>query len=298
MSKYYLTMEMGGTNLRYAIVDEEFRLIDFLKVPTRELAKAENKVDFIYGILEPIIIALGKENIICISFALASLMDRDRTIIYSSPMVSGFNNIPLKAELEKRLSLPVFMEKDVNSLLLYEMRKQRFSAEGITVGVFIGTGLGNAMCINGKIYKGNSGTACELGHIPVPYLEKECGCGKKGCIETLACGNILAKLAVDKYKCDVRDIFTLHRKESDVLDIVNNSAIACATEFTILDPELVIIGGGVTQMNDFPYEYFINKIKENLRFPNPRNSIEFLRASEDAQAGVIGAAINAYQLMV
>ena len=153
MSKYYLTMEMGGTNLRYAIVDEEFRLIDFLKVPTRELAKAENKVDFIYGILEPIIIALGKENIICISFALASLMDRDRTIIYSSPMVSGFNNIPLKAELEKRLSLPVFMEKDVNSLLLYEMRKQRFSAEGIAVGVFIGTGLGNAMCINGKIYK-------------------------------------------------------------------------------------------------------------------------------------------------
>jgi allose kinase len=292
-----LAVEIGGTNLRYAIISETFELVEFKKISTDRFADAEDKPAFLADLLLPWIERLGRDAIRCVSFALASLMDKERTTVYSSPMVRGFNNIPLKSELERLLQLPVILEKDVNALLLYEMQKLPEKIEGISCGIFIGTGLGNAICIGGNVYKGYSGTACELGHITVPKINDLCGCGKPGCIELLTCGNLLYKLATETYFCDVKKIFTLYGDRQEVKDIVYYAAVACAIEFTILDPELVVLGGGVTEMEGFPYEEFIQMVRNNLRAPNPRESIRFIRASGDAHAGVIGAAVHASQVI-
>ena len=230
----------------------------------------------------------------CISLSLASLMNRDRTICYNSPNIQGFDNLPLKAILENLWGLPVIMERDVNTSLLYDLWKNHMGQEGIVIGVYIGTGLGNAMSIDGKVYKGYTGSSCELGHIPVDGLEKMCGCGKKGCIELRACGKVLAEIAREHYKCQVSDTFVKYGDQPDVLDVVRMCALATATEVTILDPVCVVLGGGVTQMPGFPMEYFIRNVKENLRTPEPRASLRIVPASPDAEAGVIGAALNAY----
>lgn len=116
---------------------------------------------------------------------------------------------------------------------------------------------------------------------------------KKGCIELKACGKVLAQIAQNNFQCQIQEIFTKYGNRREVLEVVRMCALATATEITILDPVCVILGGGVTQMPDFPLEYFIENVKENLRMPNPRNALRIILASPGAEVGVIGAAINA-----
>ena len=293
MKKYYIGIDIGGTNLRIGVIDENYQVIEFAKLPTITLSNAVDKVAYLSEVITPYINKYQKENIVAVSMALASLMDKERTYIYSSPMIKGFDNIPLKQELEAKLGVNVYLEKDVNILLLYEIYKNNLPKEGIIAGTFIGTGLGNAMCINGQVYAGSSGTACELGHMAVPHLEEMCGCGKKGCIELLACGKLFTHLAKEVFQCDVQDIFKLHAKSPEVQEIINNCAIAIANEITILDPIYMILGGGVVMAEGFPIEDLKSAIRNNLRYPNPRNSIKFLSASNDQEAGVVGAAVYA-----
>ena len=294
---YYVCLELGGTNLRYGIVGEDFSLVEFCKVPSQGLADVGDKIGYLRDLLRAPIDKVGKENVLAVSMALPSLMDKERTTVHSSPMVKGFDNIVLTPALSAELGLPVFIEKDVNILLLYELNRLPHPLAGIAIGVFIGTGLGNAMCIDGRVYKGNNGAACELGHIPVPGLEGMCDCGKKGCIELLACGRILSRVAEEKYRCHVAKIFVEHGDEKDVRSIVALCGLAIATEINILDPAQVILGGGVVEMAGFPYDYLIESIRENLRRPNPRDAFKVIPASGDEQAGVVGAAINAEQLL-
>jgi allose kinase len=295
MGKYYVCLELGGTHLRLGIVAEDFSLVHFEKLPTALLSEAGDKAGFLESLLIPLIDSVGKENVIAVSMALASLMDKERGIVYSSPMVKGFDNIKLKALLEQRLRLPVYLEKDVNILLLYEINKQSLPAEGIVAGIFLGTGLGNAICIDGKVYKGFSGAACELGHIPVSGLNEYCGCGKAGCIELKACGRLLSALS-ERLGCAVEDIFLLHGSDEQVRDVVYHFALAIATEISILDPACVLLGGGVADMPGFPMEVMLNQVRNNVRTPYPRETLRFAFASGDNMAGVVGAAIYVSQI--
>lgn len=291
--KYYICLELGGTNLRYGLVDAAFSLVEFHKTSSAGLADAADKVAYLADLLDGLIQKVGRDNAVAVTMALSSLMDKERTTVFSSPMVKGFDNIPLAPLLRERLGLPIYMEKDVNILLLYEIGKLGGKPGGIDVGVFIGTGLGNAICIDGRVYKGATGSACELGHIPVAGLAGACDCGKNGCIELKACGRVLSRLAEEKYGCHVSRIFLEHGGEADVLAIVDYFTLAIATEVGLLDPARVILGGGVVEMDGFPLERLVSGIRDNLRAPNPRNSLNIVRASGDEQAGLVGAAIHA-----
>ena len=291
-------MEIGGTNLRYGVVTKEYTLEKFGKIPSRDLSDAEDKGEYLKSLLNPVIEEYGgTKNFSCLSLSLASLMNRERTICFNSPNIKGFDHLPLKGILEKVWGIPVIMERDVNTALLYDLWKNHIGQEGIVIGVYIGTGLGNAMSIDGRIYKGSTGSSCELGHIPVDGLERMCGCGKKGCIELRASGKILADIAREHYHCPVSEIFTKHGNQPDVLDVVRMCALATATEVTILDPVCVVLGGGVTQMPGFPMEYFVQNVRENLRVPEPRESLNIVSASSDPEAGVIGAALHAQTIL-
>ncbi|MDR1835688.1 MAG: allose kinase [Fusobacteriaceae bacterium] len=290
---YYLTVEIGGTQLRYGVVNEAFEAVEFEKEPNTGFSEAKDKGEYLAGLLNPWIKKYGKANFHCISLCLASLLNKERTVNYNSPNIKGLDNISLTGILEKRLGMRAFMERDVNTVLLYEIMKGNIDPAGIVIGIFLGTGLGNAMCIDGKIYIGASGSSCELGHIPTAGLDEACGCGKKSCIELLASGKRLAELAKNKYRCPVDKIFTAHGKEPDVRSVVHMAAIATATEITILDPNCVILGGGVMETAGFPFDLFEQIVRENLRIPNPRQSVKFVRASGDPAAGIVGAALNA-----
>lgn len=293
MKQYYLCMEIGGTNLRYGVVDKDFHIMEFHKIATEFLSDAKDKGKYIHQLLKPEIEKYGHENLICLTLSLASLMDVDRTVCYSSPNIRGFNDLELPVILQSEIGIPVYMERDVNTALLYDIRKRNCDPSGIIIGVYIGTGLGNAMCINGKVYKGSTGSSCELGHMPVPGLTEPCGCGKSGCIELTASGKALEKLSSRKFTSSVHDVFKYHAADDEVRKIVYMCALAAAAEITILDPKIVFLGGGVVGMDGFPIDYFTETVKSNLRTPNPRKFLNLIPASSDPEAGLVGAAINA-----
>lgn len=294
MAQYYLSMEIGGTNLRYGVINEMFQVLEFKKEPSIHLSNAENKGEYIEALIRPYVEQYGKENFKCMTLSLASLMNKERTVNYNSPNIRGLDHISLVDILSKRLNMAVYMERDVNTALLYEIWRENIDHQGMIVGIFIGTGLGNAMCIDGKLYIGNSGSACELGHIPVLGFAEPCGCGKKGCIELKASGKTLYQLAEKKYHCEIGDLLEQYGQEEDVMEVIYACAIAAATEIAILDPRYVVLGGGVVEMKAFPMEYFERVVRENLRIPYPRESISFIRASGAPEAGIVGAAINAF----
>lgn len=287
-----LAFEIGGTNLRYGVTDENFRVLDFDREPTKRLSDAEDKGSYLAGLTEKLIRKYGHDRFRCAAVSLASLMNRERTVNYSSPNIRGFDNISLTRILEDRLQMPAYMERDVNTELLFEIRNAGIDPKGIVVGIFLGTGLGNAMAIDGKIYIGSSGSSCELGHIPVLGFSKPCGCGKNGCIELKASGRTLAELA-EKLDCPVEKIFVRFGDNEAVRDVVHAAAVAAATEITILDPAYVFLGGGVIDMEGFPLDTFEDTVRENLRIPCPRQTVRFLRASGKPEAGMVGAAIHA-----
>ena len=192
---YYLGIEAGGTHLRIAAVDRTLKVCSFKKIRSEELSDAGDKAAYLESLMVPYFREMGRENCRCVCLSLASLMDRDRTVCFNSPNIRGFDNLPLKSMLEERIHIPVEMERDANTELLYEIRRLDLPREGIVAGVYIGTGLGNAVCIDGRAYRGATGSACELGHIPVAGLTEDCGCGKKGCIELKASGRNLQRIA-------------------------------------------------------------------------------------------------------
>ena len=292
---YYIGIEVGGTHLRIAAADPSLRVLSFEKMRSTGLSDAEDKAAYLADLMEPVFARLGKENCRCVCLSLASLMNRERTMCFSSPNLRGFDGIPLKAMLEARVGLPVEMERDANTELLYEIEHAGLPKEGIIAGVYIGTGLGNAICIDGKAYRGATGSACELGHIPVAGLEEDCGCGKKGCIELKASGRVLAAIA-GEIGCPVEEIFTVHADHEKVREFITMTAIAIATEVTILDPVCVVLGGGVAAMQGFPFAQLTEKIRENLRIPDPRASFRMVRSSGAPESGAVGAVINAISL--
>jgi allose kinase len=260
---------------------------------TSELSEAPNKISFFSSIIHDLIEKYKPEKIAAITFALSSLLDRERTYVYSSPMVKGFDNIPLKSELEREFAYPIILEKDVNILQLYEIYKRQLPREGIVTGFYLGTGLGNSISIDGKVYVGNTGSACELGHIPLYGSTGICGCGKNGCIELKACGRVLEHLAEKIFRCPVVEIFQQYGSTSEIKEIIEYFALAIATEIGILDPRCVVLGGGVVAMPGFPKDLLIARIKSHVRTPYPRESLEFVFASRDSQAGIVGAVIHA-----
>ena len=296
MKDRFVCLEMGGTHLRLGVVEADFSVFHFEKRPTRLLAEAPDKIACLAGLLRPLVALAGGERVRAVSLSLASLMDRERRMVYSSPMVQGFDNLPLAQGLEEELGLPVVMEKDVNLLLLYEVHRHGLPREGIVAGVFLGTGLGNAICVDGKVYRGFSGAACELGHIPVPGLAQPCGCGKPGCIELKACGRLLEELAA-RLSCPLEELFVRHGSHAQVKDILYHFAIAIAIEVTILDPAMVLLGGGVADMPGFPLQALQDMVRENVRAPYPREALRFGRPSGDSQAGIVGAAMHAAQVL-
>lgn len=292
---YYLGIEAGGTHLRIAAVDRSLNVRSFKKIRSEELSDAKDKAAYLESLMMPYFHEMGRENCRCVCLSLASLMDRDRTVCFNSPNIRGFDDLPLKSMLEERVHIPVEMERDANTELLYEIQKKDLPRSGIVAGVYIGTGLGNAVCIDGRAYRGATGSACELGHIPVAGLTEDCGCGKKGCIELKASGRNLQRISAE-LNCPVEEVFLRHPEEEKVQEFITMTACAIATEVTILDPVCTVLGGGVVRMSGFPLEILTERVKENLRVPDPRASFKLELSSGDPEAGVVGAVINAITL--
>lgn len=290
MHSRVLGVDLGGTNIRIGYITSDLKLHAYERHSTPRTLGDEplqNLLSFIEDYLER---TLKDQQLDAISIGFPSTISKDGRTIYNTPNIEGLNDVPIGAALETTFDTRIFCSRDVNLLLFHDLYEHKITLEGTTIAIYFGTGLGNAILLDGEIYRGKNGVAAELGHIPVLGNKEVCGCGNVGCIETLVGGryleNMQRKLFPDTL---IRELFTHHWPVQELEDYLEMMAIPVASEINILDPDHVILGGGVLQMPNFPYAALIENIRTMARKPLPEANLQFHRTKEDQRNGVLGA---------
>ena len=294
--KIILGIDIGGTNLRMGFVDEDFSLRGFERYPTAETLGGGNLLDSLADRVREHLAAHGPEGpVSAVALGMPSVVHRNHSYVYSTPNIPGLDGIDLGVELEKRLDLPVYVDRDVNFILVHDIQKYDLDPEGnrTILGCYLGTGFGNSLYINGNIHRGSHGVAGELGHIPLYGVTDLCPCGQVGCVETRIGGRYLQKLTAARFPdCHIRDVFTRHGDSEEIDQFIRDTALPIATEVTLLDPDCVILGSGVFAMKDFPMEKLMNEVRRRSRHPLPAEDLHFVVAEDSQTAGVLGGAIT------
>lgn len=298
--RHVLGIDIGGTNIRMGLVNDSYHLSSFKIYKTDETL---SNCDVVKKLAEMIDKYCIEENggVIpqAMSIGFPSTIDTTRKIVISTPNIAGFpEQLEIVDSLSKKIDTKVYINRDVNNLMQYDLEVFKLRDCQNVLGFYLGTGLGNAIYLNGQFLLGRNGVAAELGHIPFYGIDKICGCGNVGCVETVASGLALEQLKKEKYPAiSIKDIFSNCMQKEDVLHFVDTLAYPIATEINIFDPTCIVLGGGVIFMQDFPNDILVSSIKKRLRKPYPAENLNIIYSEPKQENGVIGAAIYGWQML-
>lgn len=289
---HFLGVDIGGTNTRLMLMNDQQVFQDYQKVPTQSWATLE---DPLRGLEQVIAAYLHESNVSVagVMLGLPGVLSRDRHTVLSLPFIPALDNQPVTQQLAARLGLPVCMDKDVNHLMWWDLTRLDVLPD-VAVGVYLGTGFGNSLWLNNDFYHGAHGGAGEIGHIPLKDNPLRCPCGKTGCVETLTSGNWLSGWAKQHVpETAISDLFTEHADHPDLQEFIERLARTVASEMNILDPQYLVLGGGVLAMTDFPLAQLERQIRSHLRSPHPANGLTIAVSGVSDETGCRGACLAA-----
>ena len=280
--------------MRFGLVDELYQLSSFAIKNTQIIFTGKDTENSLIASVREYCDEYGFPDAISAGFP--ATIDKKRKKVISAPNIKGLNNLPVADILEQALGIPVFVNRDTNFLLLYDVYHYQLDELANIIGCYIGTGFGNAVLINGRILLGKNGAAAELGHIPMLGKSAVCGCGNVGCIEAYASGKHLSEIRESCFPdTHITDIFSKHSADEAIEQFIDQLSLPVATEINIFDPDHVIVGGGVIQMKDFPLKRFEERIRVHSRKPFPESNLDIIYSYPKQENGVIGAGIYAYK---
>ena len=287
-----LCMDIGGTNCRIGLCDHAFALHE-KEIESTERMTEQGFADALTELIKRFIERNRERYAIRgISLGFPATIDKARRTVLQAPAIEGIENLKVCELLEETFGLPAYLEKDVNLLLQYDMHFLGLPKEGLLIGIYFGTGIGNAILIDGKPYMGRNGVAGELGHIPQIANARQCSCGNTGCLEPLGGGKRLDELCRATFiGQNIRTIYRDRKDTEEIREQIDAMAIAVATEVNILDPDDVVLGGGLLQMEGFPTEELERRIHSYVRKPYPERNLRILYSRPNQENGIIGAGI-------
>ena len=313
MKKYSIGIDLGGTKILIGLVEKESgKVVSHIKKKTKKEKGPENIVRKMVEGVEELLEESGKSftEISSIGIGSAGQIDRKNGIIIGAPNLDCYN-LNLKEILQNKFNIPVFVGNDVEVATIGE---QKFGAgKGCAdfVCVFVGTGIGSAIVKNGHIIYGATGTAGELGHIIVDLNGRPCACGAHGCLEAYASRSAIEtriegalkkgrKSCISEYLEEGKAITSsMIRKSIEREDELVTQCVSEASEYlsgglasviNLINPELIILGGGLIEAVDYFYKQTIKKAKSKS-LPVPAEKIRFSKTISGDYSGVIGAAL-------
>ncbi|DAA82900.1 TPA: ROK family protein [Candidatus Gastranaerophilales bacterium HUM_2] len=313
MKKYSIGIDLGGTKILIGLVEKESgKVVSHIKKKTKKEKGPENIVRKMVEGVEELLEESGKSftEISSIGIGSAGQIDRKNGIIIGAPNLDCYN-LNLKEILQNKFNIPVFVANDVEVATIGE---QKFGAgKGCAdfVCVFVGTGIGSAIVKNGQIIYGATGTAGELGHIIVDLNGRPCACGAHGCLEAYASRSAIEtriegalkkgrKSCISEYLEEGKAITSsMIRKSIEREDELVTQCVSEASEYlsgglasviNLINPELIILGGGLIEAVDYFYKQTIKKAKSKS-LPVPAEKIRFSKTILGDYSGVIGAAL-------
>lgn len=301
MAKYVLGVDVGGTNIKIGLVSPKLKVVDRTGFATKSFASDKKKlIREIAGHIETLVDKNGltKKDIKGIGIGLPGLVDTPGGVVRFLPNIPGWRNVPLKAQLEKRLNISVFLENDVNLITLGEWRYGAGRDAKNMICMTLGTGVGSGLILDGHLYRGPGFAAGELGHMPLNEQGPSCGCGGYGCLETYV-GN--KRLAARAEKMTGRKNVTLEEMNKlakqgnkkavkfweEAATHIGNNLVGVVN---LLNPQRIVIGGGVSNNHQFLFKT-INAVIRKRAMPTQAAMVKIIRAQLGNDAGILGAQV-------
>ncbi|WP_066895118.1 ROK family protein [Clostridium nigeriense] len=308
MNNFYLGIDIGGTEVKIGVVTGAG---DIIKTDNFSVNFDNYKTPIIETVLKSLDIFINKNNldlstILGIGISATGQIDTyNGTVAGTAGHIDNWIGTPIKNILKEKYSLPVSVANDANCAVIGEY--WRGSAMGCSnvIMITVGTGIGGGIISNGKLLSGKIGIAGELGHFPINITGKKCSCGNIGCYEKYASTTALVNNVKDLLKSNANiDINNINGKfifeqinlgNADIKKIVDkwieSIAMGLVGLIHIFNPELVIIGGGVSNQEELFITPLRNKIFE-LIMPSFKNGLKISSASLGNNAGLCGAVYN------
>lgn len=292
-------IDLGGTNLKVALLDLRYKIVDKRVLGTQRFFKKEILIRVIADSINRIIQdnKLKRANILGIGLGLPGPIDVQKGIVHFFPNIPGWKEVNLKDILEKKLKLPVFLDNDANLMSLAEQKLGAARGFKNVVCLTLGTGVGGGIIIDATLYRGSTFASGEIGHLPLNEKGPRCNCGGIACLETYIGNNRIIKEAKKLFGRRVlpeelsRLAKNKNRKAIELWSrIGGHLGVALSGIVNLLNPDVIVIGGGIAGAG----KVLLDKIRETILRRAMRvqaRHVKVFKAKLGNDAGLIGAAV-------
>ncbi len=311
--KAALVVDLGGTKIITAVVIPDGSVVSRNYCLTLANDGTEAVINRMLSDIDAVLAKTGikTSNLCGLVVAAAGIIDTINGVIKTSPNLPGWRDIPLRDILANELGIAVYIINDASAAALGEHRFGNGKGVDNLIYLTVSTGIGGGIIMAGELYLGTDGCAGELGHMTIEPQGPKCNCGNSGCLEVLASGTAIAKEAERRLgQGEVSAILTLvdgrfgditaktvamAAKQGDALacQVVARTAnylgIGLANLINIFNPDVIVIGGGVSKMGEMLLKP-AREVAKKKAFQMPAQTVRILRARLGDNAGIIGAA--------
>ncbi len=283
-------IDIGGTKILIVLIDSSGILKKRIEIPTTDATPL-----IVCGrILEQLKLLGSFESI---GIGIAGDIDNKNGILRYSPNLYKWKNVKLKQYFEKKLTVPTVVDNDANCAAYgsYIVDGKKKYKNFITVT--LGTGIGGGIIINGKLFRGSTGSAGEIGHMTINPDGPKCSCGNRGCLEAyigakgiiktaakMGLKNITPAIIADKARKGNRQAIMVYKKFSEYL------AVGIGNLINIFNPDMLTFSGGVSNNWDLIEKRFFDELKKRA-FKTPLEHIKIIKSKNPENLGAIGAAL-------
>ena len=284
-------IDLGGTKIEGIFLDDKFNVIERIRIPTQQEKGYNSIIDSIVSLVNSL--KKNSDDLVSIGVSAPGAISKKTGLIKNSN-TRCLIGMPLKEDLEKVLKQKIALDNDANCFTMAEATLGAAKEHDVVFGVIIGTGVGGGIVINGNLHRGRTHIAGEWGHHTLRIDGNKCYCGKLGCVETYISGPALEKrwtTLTGKTEALSSIIQNIDNTKSGLQwkkEFLENFAIGLANVIDILDPDVIVLGGGVSNipfLYDEGRDYVYDKVFSDLvETPILKNQL-------GDSAGVFGASL-------
>lgn len=304
-------IDIGGTGIQSGIVDNEGNITHRTSIKTSTNIPFEVQIENLANNVKEMVLSAGYgvEDIASIGIGIPGLADQKTGDVIKCTNMN-WHNVPFRSEFQKHLNVPIFIDNDATVAGLAEYAAGVSKGTSSSVFITIGTGIGAGIVINGKVWSGAHGIGSELGHVILKLDGEPCTCGNRGCLERYCSATAIIRMGREAAAehsetamilkagsvegITAKTVFDCAKENDPVAKEVFDYYISClaqaiASIVNLIDPEVIVLGGGVSKAGDFLLDALKREVPKYVIF-NTLPMPELKLAVLGSDAGIVGAA--------
>ncbi len=313
---YVGAIDLGGTKVLAAIVAPDGQIVSRAKKSTGKDARPGPVLDRLAETVRKAAESAGIEvsQLRAVGLGAPGPVDAEAGVLHAAPNLDGWKDVPIAEELSRRLGVPVGLDNDVRVAVMAEHAAGAGRGVRSWVAIWPGTGIGGGLVLDGQLWRGATGAAGELGHITVQAGGPRCGCGARGHLEALASRSAIVRYLARRAKKGHKTMLTqlagevedsksgdlaeaFQKGDKEVVRAIERAAkylaIGIASVANTVNPEMVVVGGGLTGALGEPFIRLIAKELEGRPMRTATDGLRIVQSQLGDDAGIAGAALVA-----